>query len=419
MNFWYHGTIPYCVILMPYSIPLTLDNSQTSQDSQASQANDRLLEYVRRGDSRGIFCELENSASLWLGSVESLSDDPNVNPILAALLSPLGLNTLEAFDRFFTDIRKWNYGKWNLVHWALAAQSSEALDWALNSRTRLLHHDQSWRDIFQVEHSEPPSVQRTGLAIAAQMGDPDWLLHVIKTCITSGASLDIMTQMDRNSQVSALGIALFEWAIKAKEGASQDVLNRQQSCITLLHQMGFSADSFKTPAIKLCVALALHDPKHPLNTHLGRAACMASECGSGTKHLGVNLGMFESAGFSFDPEWAQALMYCGLAQHSQDSFLLGLSKRIFHELQEENYSFFKNHSFPKINNIISHIQISLNETRIDPYSTPLVGLEHECLLWMQSLNRGEKTMSIQTFKERLEFALLTPPVHPSQSAIRL
>lgn len=293
---------------------------EAADAAAAEETNDALLLAVRQGDARGVRRAIEEGAGAWLGSPQSRSADPSVNPVLAALLGFDGSRCLDAFDQFFGDVRSWGFERWLPIHWAVAGKSEDAVRWCLRGREQDLG--------VAEEASEGRSVRRSALAICVEMGDPEWLARALGAAAEAGCDMSALIREDARSEPCALGVALWEWAGALREGRPKARCDDAKACALALVAAGFGADSRMMPASKLVGARALADPKNPKNAAMAPAARLAAKLGKGSG------GPFARAGAALDADWAESLAACGLRETSSDRFGAAASERLLGMLRD-------------------------------------------------------------------------------------
>lgn len=374
----------------------------------ASEANEKMLVAVAAGDVRSLRGAIELGAEAWLGCPQSVSDDPRVNPALAALLSPWGTRCMEEFDAFFGDTRRWVHGRWGCAHWAVATKNGEALAWALGGSRR----GAGQAGLMQEEaesRGAPGGARRSALALAAQMGDPSWLARVIGAAELGGVGRAELARLDRGSSVSALGLAMFELANGARQGGSEKELAGRVACAETLFELGFPVDGSKAAGAKLCVALALRslEGREP-NRAMSKAARRAVEMGSGAREGLAPAGGYEAAGLALDVEWARALSLCGMSEPGDGSFALGASKRMLLDLRaprcSEGWEWARG---PRAAAILARMGKSLAAAPVALAESPLGGGELEVGRWMvaASLAGAGAGAGSERFREGVELAI--------------
>jgi hypothetical protein len=386
------------------------EDGPSEVEPSSSQINDEMLMAVASGDTWSLRRAIERGASIWLGGPECQSDDPLLNPALAALLSPFGAQCIEEFDSFFGDMRNWTHGRWNSAHWAVATKNEPVLAWALGGRSNKRWNGESGLSLLDAEQSSDSAIggaRRSALALAAQMGDPQWLRRVIEISAERGADAAYLAKRDTWGSVSSLGVALFELADGLRQGQSSKELAGREACVKILFEMGFSPDSSKAPAAKLCVALALPNPgQKALNKSMARAAKMALAMGSGAWEEQKPAGLYEAAGMALDLDWARALDLCGLSEPEDGSFALGASKRLLSDLREcsesGSWDWATKH---KAGEVPERIAASLRAAPLPLSTSPLAGHEVQTALWMIESASGRDAAGVEQFKERIELAI--------------
>lgn len=402
------------------------------RDEQVDSAwvNQRMLECVRMDDDRGLERLLGNYAGEWLDGDACRSEDSEINPVLAALLSPHGPSCIEAFDRHFGDIRRWNHGPWSPLHWAVAQKSSWAVAWCLQD-------EKPWdrqSDLLAEEQKEfktSGTASRTPLAVCAQMGDPAWLLEVLKIAKESGVDLARLAKGDRWKGPTAMGMALFEMADRARSGEPAASLKRFEKCARILAKEGFEVDG-KVPAAKLCVALALSDREHEGNSAMLSTAKLAMRLGScvqgdaepsgGAKQPKVGKGLFEAAGFMLDLDFKEALSLCGALEGPSDCFGVGVGKRVLIDLRacDGSSRFEDQNKYDRLPRLVKATEDSLAASGLDRESWPMRGRERECLLWMGERAKGGDAVGLEQFKESVELSISSRMIFKaSKPAVRL
>lgn len=379
--------------------------------------NNRMLECVRMDDGRGLERLVGDHAGEWLDSGECRSSDPEVNPVLAALLSPHGPSCIDAFDRHFGDIRRWNHGPWSPLHWAVAQKSSWAVAWCLQG-------GKPWdgqSDLLAEELKEfktSGTASRTPLAVCAQLGDPAWLAEVLKLAKESGVDIARLAKGDRWKGPTAMGMALFEMADRARSGEYAASLKRFEKCAKLLGKEGFEVDG-KVPAAKLCVVLALSDSQHGGNAAMLPAAKLAMCLGScaqgdaepsGDARLPkLGKGLFEAAGFMLDLDFKEALSLCGALEGPSDCFGVGVGKRLLADLRacDGSSRFDEQNKYDRLPRLAKSMEDSFAASGLDRESLPMRGRERECLLWMGERAKGGDAVGLDQFKESIELSIVS------------
>lgn len=386
-----------------------MDGGAQGSGASAAQINDQMLMAVASGDTGSLRRAIERGAGEWLGSAQSRSDDPLVNPVLAALLSPFGFECMEEFDAFFGDMRAWTHGRWNCAHWAVAGKNEAALAWALKKSGRAA----STLSVMDVEESGAAlgGARRSALALAAQMGDPMWLGRVVEISTLSGEGVAVLARRDKASPVSALGLAVFELACGARDGMPLKEWSAREACSDMLCEMGFPIDGAKAPAAKLCVALAL---AHPEDAGPNKAMAVVSRravaMGSGSWGGHSPAGAYEAAGLALDDDWARALDLCGMSEPKDGSFAMGAAKRMLAELRadarREGWEWGR---LARGEAVLRRVGASLAAAPIDLADSPLGGREMEVGRWMIELSKGRlgAGMGVEAFKEGVELGIVS------------
>jgi hypothetical protein len=383
--------------------------------------NDDLLMAVACGDSSQVRRILSRDADVWLQGRECQSDDPEKNAALAALCTPLGPDCLEEFEWFYGDVCSWRFGRWLAIHWAVAQKNEWALDFLLDRGAKLpkLNGVPACPllepELKSSEHSLS-TAQRTGLGIAAQMGDISWLNTVLLRAQQAGYSLDFLIQKDCKNKIPALSLALFEWADQCRQGASEDKQAALKACACFLRDQGFTVPQFGAASSKLCVMLALMEPNHPGNKAVGKVAKIAA------KMSGVP-GPYYAAGLALDLRWMKALVCCGLKPSKTDCFGLGVSQALFNDLNEASprgdtgYGW-KSHKKTR-QDLMQYAQVSWVQCNVSPTSGALKGLEQEYMnFWNRDPKSREKMWA--SWQQKRDLVQVCPhEVTPPRRASRL
>lgn len=377
----------------------------------AQEINALMMRAVASDAPRVLRRLIEERSVAWLGSSQSLSDTPTTNPVLAAILSPHGTRCADEFNAVYADVRKWTFGRWLPAHWAIAYKNEGALEWTLKGAGE--RHGPSLMDFERCDSNSMSKACRSGLALAAQMGDPDWLAKVLEVAVLSGASIEDMACSDRAGQPSAVATAIFAMSEAAREGAPKEEQACFEACARLLVAKGFPSDGM-LPAGKLVCALALRpNSDSGENKAMAGAVRLAMELGSGAWAGSVPAGAFEAAGLAMDSEWARALLLCGFSEPVDGSFALGMSKRMKMDLFGGRP--FEWTAQAQAFKLVELLRKSLVKAPLNMATSPLGGLELETARWAFDRAKGRSVLEPEKFLEKVEMALavaLSPASRP-------
>lgn len=304
---------------------------------EAVEANELLMAAVDAYDERAIRRLLEEQAHAWLASPMSFSDDPKGNPVLAAILHPLGSSCAEAFDWFFGDVRNWRIGQWLPVHWAAAAKLPSAMKWCLAKSEEGARNGGPLMELDKEASSSLPAPRRSALGICAQTGDPEWLAQALEMGVAAGLPLSSIIAADERGNVSAMGLALFEASQAAMDG-DKERLAGFKACARLLFKQGFSPDVMFMPASRLISSAAWSAPEGADCSKMAPVIRLAVDFANRRDKRRV--GPMARAGSALDSRWASALALCGIVDGPEDSFGMAASAEL-------RFQFFRNGSTAK------------------------------------------------------------------------
>lgn len=428
---------------MPHEKSMIQDSSEDEENAETgAEINHQMLMAVALRDRHALGRLIENSSSAWLGSDESRSDNPEVNACLAAMLCPGDTEMIEVFDDFFGDVRHWQFGRWSVVHWAIAGKHEQLLKWALRdgSKDHRHRHGVSIMDCEGEDKEHYSKVRRNGLAIAVQVGDPQWIATVVALAEAEGCVMEKITRRDRFATPCAMGVALLELALAYRQGDGPEEIERRVACAQLLLNLGYHVDG-RVPSGKLAAALALGHPNETAkNRAMAPAIRLAMTMGSGLPLLreepeiekrGKNGGLLrskklkakikpmkamEAAGYALDERWAKALELCGLSEPKDGCFGMGAARRLHEELftksNETSWSWAKNADAFRV---IKLMECSIQDNKIPAAKLGLGGMEIEIARWMIKMTKESATKSqassakeLARQRERVELAMVAP-----------
>jgi hypothetical protein len=367
---------------------------------EASEANDAMMEAALSCSRQACRRAAEAWASQWLGSPQSFSCDPQVNPALAALLHPDGMDGARGFDQFFGDLREWEFGSWSAAQWAVAGGAQEALSWTLEGGRAI--------DALTRREGKEDGPRRNALGLAAQRADPRWLGRVLEMAVEHGASLKDLAKADARGGPTALGLALFEWGQALADG-DEALAEGLSANARLLSSKGFEADSPSMPAAKLACALAAKRTRSEALS-MRPAVALAAKCSQ------VPGGVFSQAGSKLDVVWAEGLRRCGFKEGKADRFGVGASQALWGELQAPGSSLevdLRKWRPQAREQVARAIEKSLAALPMD--ERPLRGLESEALDALSSLDFEER----DRFLQKVEMARAAAPAASGKRGPRL
>lgn len=322
------------------------------EDGGAEHLNDEeaarmALAAIELGDDRMMrrICEVFPG---WTGSELAQRTSVEENPVLAALMSAQGPRCWEAIDDFHGDAWSWEIGGWPMIMWAVAARSKEAVAALLEREER----DQTRAKrsgptrsglLWSLERSERGPA-RSAIALAAQMGDEDWLDWILDRA----REQEELRGRDWNpshaedwSECKALAVALFELAqedLRIAKGESEGTrrASRERVCRRLSEE-GFEPDGRhrgQTSALGLVAAIAETDAGRGWERRLRPALELALELGSMRKpkpprrppRPGAHA--LELAGWSLDADLETRLLKAGFEPGERGCFEEGAARSL-------------------------------------------------------------------------------------------
>lgn len=408
---------------------------KTADDALAWGANNGLLEAVDSDSPRAATRWLEEAAGPWSGSSYARSDDPEVNPVLRAILSPHGPAVLNAMDSWLVGVADWDIGGWKAIHWAVAHQSEWAVAWSLKNG----------RGLTERERRDNGQLSRTALMMAVQLGSPEWLEKVLALDEEWGEGTTKLVRADalNHQGPTAIGIALYEMGARAMDvrAGKESSPGQWGACAKILSQRGFFVDSRDGAragrSAKLACAIALANEKAPgldaLQGAVRLGLSMAQKNAAGTAPRQAEKP-FEAAGADADLDWRRALLACGFAEKTDGCWASAASKSI------RDWAFGERAEAPRglsVKNRFAWLEVakaceeSFAAACIPELERPMRGLEKEFLLWaatekgheaLTASQMGRKTPRsavLEAWKERLQLADIAAEASPPKESMAL
>ena len=296
----------------------------------ADEINEKLLECVLDEDHHGVVRLLEGGSNIWLDSAWAVCAEPERNPVIMAMTMAMSLDQyrcLDAFQEWFGDVHKWDFGGASMIHWAVEMKSPDGVRWCMRRGARLSD---------KIASETAPQLS-SAWNMAVQMGDPEWLEDLFQISSEWMPPAELIKK-DGSLPVSAIGVALFEWGRReAEERRRQDdsrsalqgaaLAKRYKSCTRKLVKWGFQVNG-TVRTIRFCSLQAARDLQDTANKGFYRPILWALYLEKKLLHLEKRGSaswhpsrlIMECAGEDFDIRWKDALYSIGFKESEKNGF---------------------------------------------------------------------------------------------------